>query len=166
MLFTRYVFVGVNAVEWMTLASTVVGGGIATVSAGVLERRRWKRERGEQRTETRRAVYGSYLTALAKARHACSLMARESDAPVDERRRIVWDAFEPCISLRYELSISAPQFVVSPAEDTFRRLRDIRDAVAQGAPAQGDEYARCRMRYDEAHVALRSAMRRDLDAEP
>ncbi|MFJ9019159.1 hypothetical protein ACIRPU_04090 [Streptomyces sp. NPDC102259] len=69
----------------MALASTVVGGGIATMSAGVMERRRWRRERGEQRTEARRALYGSYLAALARARHACSLMARETQASVAMR---------------------------------------------------------------------------------
>jgi hypothetical protein len=153
-------------VEWVALASTVVGGGIATVSAGVLERGRWKRARGEQRTETRRALYGSYLAALAKARHACSLMARETEASVDERRRVVWDAFEPCISLRYELSISAPLSVVVPAEDTFRRLRDLRDAVAGGVTADSDEYARGRTGYGDAHTVLRTAMRNDLGAEP
>ncbi|MFF5299087.1 hypothetical protein ACFY5F_06970 [Streptomyces sp. NPDC013161] len=148
------------------MASTVVGGGIATVSAGVLERGRWKRARGEQRMETRRALYGSYLAALARARHACSLTARETEASLDERRRVVWDAFEPCISLRYELSISAPLSVVAPAEDTFRRLRDLRDAVAGGGTADSDEYTRGRTGYDGAHVALRAAMRNDLGAEP
>ncbi|MGJ5806040.1 hypothetical protein ACSCB1_44235 [Streptomyces europaeiscabiei] len=150
----------------MTLASTVVGGGIATMSAGLLELWRWKREKGEQHVETRRVLYGSYLAALARARHTCSLMAREVEMPGDERRRAVWDAFEPCTSLRYELAISAPPFVVSPAEATFRRLRDIRDTVAQGLAPDSDEYARGRTQYDEVHLALRKAMRRDLGAEP
>lgn len=151
--------------EWVTLASTVVGGGIATVSAGTLELWRWRRDKGEQHVETRRVLYGSYLAALARARHACSLMARETALPGDERRRAVWDAFEPCASLRYELAISAPPFVVAPAEATFRRLRDIRDTVAQGLPPDSDEYVRGRLQYDEAHLALRQAMRRDLGAE-
>jgi hypothetical protein len=93
-------------------------------------------------------------------------MARETELPASERRRAVWDAFEPCISLRYELAISAPRFVVSPAEDTFRRLRDIRDTVALGSSAETGEYAQCRTRYDAAHIALRMAMRQDLGAEP
>jgi hypothetical protein len=147
------------------LASTVVGGGIATVSAGVLERRRWKRERGEQRMETRRALYGSYLAALAKARHACGLMARETEAPVDRRRRVVWEAFEPCVGLRYELSISAPSSVVVPAADTFHRLQDLLEIVSSGATADSDEYARGRTRYGDAHTALTTAMRSDLGAE-
>ncbi|ALV34175.1 hypothetical protein AS200_20550 [Streptomyces sp. CdTB01] len=153
-------------VEWVALASTAVGGGIATVSAGLLERWRWRRDRVEQHIETRRVLYGSYLAALAKARHTCSLMARETELPASERRRAVWDAFEPCASLRYELAISAPRSVVSPAETSFRRLRDIRDTVAQGLPPESDEYARGRMQYDEAHLALRMAMRQDLGAEP
>ncbi|RSN90114.1 hypothetical protein DMH26_28570 [Streptomyces sp. WAC 05379] len=152
--------------EWIALASTVVGGAIAAGSAGWLEHRRWRRVRGEQNIDTRRAQYGSYLAALATARHTCSLMARETESPLDQRRRAVWDAFEPCISLRYELAISAPPFVVSPTEDTFRRLRDIRDVVAQGMSAESNEYALGRTRYDQAHITLRTAMRRDLGAEP
>ncbi|MGI5436880.1 hypothetical protein ACQEV4_05265 [Streptomyces shenzhenensis] len=152
--------------EWVALVSTVVGGGIATVSAGFLDHRRWRRDRGEQHLETRRVLYGSYLAALAKARHTCSLMAREQEVPADQRRRAVWDAFEPCVSLRYELAIAAPASVVSPAEDTFRRLRDIRDIVADGLLPDSDEYAVGRTRYDEVHLALRRAMRVDLGAEP
>ncbi|MGW4880027.1 hypothetical protein ACWEPI_26090 [Streptomyces sp. NPDC004262] len=152
--------------EWVALASTVVGGGIATVSAGFLDHRRWRRDRGEEHLETRRVLYGSYLAALAKARHTCSLMARERDMPADQRRRAVWDAFEPCVSLRYELAIAAPVFVVTPAEDTFRRLRDIRDVVSEGLLPDSDEYIAGRIRYDEVHLALRRAMRADLGADP
>ncbi|MEU3520184.1 hypothetical protein ABZ770_33785 [Streptomyces sp. NPDC006654] len=152
--------------EWVALASTVVGGGIATVSAGFLDQRRWRRDRGEQHLETRRVLYGTYLAALAKARHTCSRMARERDMPADERRRVVWDAFEPCASLRYELAIAAPAAVVTPAEDTYRRLRDIRDIVAEGLLSDSDEYTAGRTRYDEVHLALRQAMRADLGAEP
>ncbi|MER5990577.1 hypothetical protein [Streptomyces viridosporus] len=152
--------------EWTTLVSTVVGGGIATVSATAVEYWRWKRQRTDQNTESRRALYGSYLAVLAKARHACGVLAREADLPSTQRRRTAWDAFEPCISLRYELAITAPSWVVTPAENTFRRLRDVRDAVARGATPDSDEYARLRRAYDEAHLSLRSAMRRDLGAEP
>ncbi|MEV1084186.1 hypothetical protein AB0I98_39265 [Streptomyces sp. NPDC050211] len=148
------------------MVSTVVGGGIATVSAGVLERRRWRRERGEQQAETRRVLYGSYLAAVAKARHTISLMARETETPLDQRRRAVWDAFEPCVGLRYELSIVAPQSVVVPAEDVFRRLQDLLNSVSAGVMADGDEYARGKARYGDAHTALTSAMRSDLGAEP
>ncbi|MET7940069.1 hypothetical protein [Streptomyces sp. NPDC005302] len=147
------------------MTSTVVGGGIAMASAGTLELWRWRRDRGVQHVETRRVLYGSYLAALAKSRHTCSLMARETALPDDERRRAVWDAFEPCASLRYELAISAPPFVVEPAEATFRRLRDIRDTVAQGLPPDSGEYARGRTEYDKVHLALRKAMRRDLGAD-
>lgn len=153
-------------VEWVALVSTVVGGGIATVSAGALERRRWKRERGQQRTETRRALYGSYLAALAKARSACGLLARETEVPVDRRRRGVWEAFEPCVSLRYELAISAPSSVVEPAAETYSRLQDLLEIVSGGATADSDEYARGRTRYAEAYRALITAMRSDLGAEP
>jgi len=154
------------AVEWLALVSTLVGGGIATVSAAVLERRRWRRQRYEQQEGIRRVLYGSYLAALAKARHTMSLMVRETETPLEQRRRAVWDAFEPCVGLRYELSIVAPQSVVVPAEDVFHRLQDLLESVSAGATAEDDTYASRRARYIEVHTALRSAMRSDLGAEP
>jgi hypothetical protein len=151
--------------EWISLASTVVGGGIATASAGLLDHRRWRRERGDQHTETRRALYVSYLTALATARHACRVAVREPEPEPDQRRRAVWEAFESCTALRYEVSICAPRFIIGPADDSFRRLRDLRDVVADGFSRDSDEYVTGRLRYDKAYQALRDAMRKDLGAD-
>lgn len=151
--------------EWMTLASTIVGGGIATVSAGFHERRRWTRDRGDQRTEIRRVLYGSYLSSLSQARLACSVLARDPDASPDVRRKTAWDAFEPCLSLRYQIAISAPTPVVTPAEDAFRRLRDLRDAITDGLLVNSTAYASHRTSYDTALLALRGTMRDDLGAE-
>ncbi|MFJ9961475.1 hypothetical protein [Streptomyces avermitilis] len=151
--------------EWMALASTIVGGGIATVSAGLHERRRWKRDRGDQRIELRRNLYGTYLSGLSRARLACSVLARDPDASLSERRKAAWDAFEPCVSLRYQIAISAPAAVVTPAENVFRRLRDLRDATAEGLLLDSNAYAIHRTDYDTALQALRGAMRDDLGAD-
>jgi hypothetical protein len=151
--------------EWMALASTIVGGAIATISAGYLERRRWKRDRIDQRTEARRVLYGTYLATLSQARLAFSRLARDKDASNAERRKAAWDAFDPCSGLRYQMTISAPKAVVEPAEDVYRKLRDLRNAVADGLLLEGGDYAEHRTRYDAALRALRAAMRDDLGAD-
>ncbi|MFG3026575.1 hypothetical protein ACGFZQ_50270 [Streptomyces sp. NPDC048254] len=131
----------------------------------ILDHRRWRRERGDQHTESRRSLYVSYLSALAAARHACRLAVREPGPDADQRRRAVWEAFEACTSLRYELSICAPRYVVEASDDSFRRLRDLRDVAADGFSRASDEYVASRLRYDRAYQALRDAMRKDLGAD-
>lgn len=151
--------------EWVSLASTIVGGGIATASAGILDHRRWRRERGDQHTESRRALYVSYLSALASARHACRVTVREPEPDPQQRRRAVWEPFEACTNLRYELSICAPRYVVEKSDDSFRRLRDLRDVVTDGFSRDSNEYVTGRHRYDRAYQDLRDAMRKDLGAD-
>ncbi|MCX5134814.1 MULTISPECIES: hypothetical protein [unclassified Streptomyces] len=147
------------------MASTVVGGAIATASAGLLDHRRWRRERGDQHTDQRRTLYVSYLTALACARHSCRVAVRDRDLDAQQRRHAVWGAFEACTALRYEVSICAPRNVVKPADDAFRRLRDLRDVVAHGFSRDSDPYIEGRLHYDQAYQALRDAMRHDLGAD-
>ncbi|MFJ9736999.1 hypothetical protein [Streptomyces sp. NPDC101166] len=151
--------------EWMTLASTLVGGAIATVSAGYLDRRRWRRDRIDQQTEARRVLYGTYLANLSQARLVFSRLARDADASDVERRKAAWDAFDPCSGLRYQMTISAPKTVVEPAEDVYRTLRELRNAVADGLMLESGDYAEHRSRYDTALGALRAAMRDDLGAD-
>ncbi|THA85495.1 hypothetical protein [Streptomyces sp. A0592] len=127
--------------QWTALISTVVGGGIATLSAVVLEYWRWKRQRVDHRTEAKRVLCGAYLAAVAKARHECGAQVRETERPAAHRSKAVWDAIEPCISLRFEIGITAPSRV---------------------AAAESGEYTRTRTAYKQAHQALRDAMKDDL----
>ncbi|MFE9024576.1 hypothetical protein ACFYNL_39345 [Streptomyces sp. NPDC007808] len=151
--------------EWMALASTLVGGAIATISAGYLDRRRWKRDRTDQQTEARRVLYGTYLANLSQARLVFSRLVRDTEASNVERRKAAWDAFDACSGLRYQMTISAPKTVVEPAEDVYRKLRDLRNAVADGLLLEDADYAERRIRYDIALGALRAAMRDDLAAD-
>ncbi|MEU6228530.1 hypothetical protein [Streptomyces sp. NPDC047042] len=80
-------------------------------------------------------------------------------------RRAVREALEACTSLRYELSICVPRYVVEKSDDSFRRLRGLRDVVADGFSRDCSEYVTGRHRYDRAYQALREAMRRDLGAD-
>ncbi|MFI0817125.1 hypothetical protein ACH4TX_11540 [Streptomyces sp. NPDC021098] len=148
--------------EWITLASTVVGAGIATGSAMLLDRRRWQRERLDRELETRRTLYGDYLACLSEARHACGNVARDPDMDSATRRTTAREAFGPCIGLRYQITITAPGPVVEASEDAFRRLRDLRDRVMEGVLATDQVYLDGRGRYDDTLAELRRRMREDL----
>ncbi|MEW1867367.1 hypothetical protein AB0420_04080 [Streptomyces caelestis] len=148
--------------QWITLISTIVGAAIATGSAMLLDRQRWKRERLDRETQARRTLYGDYLAGLSEARHACGNMARDPDMEPSTRRTTAREAFGPCIGLRYQMTISAPSRVVEASEGAFRRLRDLRDRVMEGALVTDPVYLEGRRIYDDALAALRARMREDL----
>lgn len=148
--------------QWITLVSTVVGAAIATGSALLLDRQRWKRERFDRETQARRTLYGDYLAGLSEARHACGNTARDPDIEPSTRRIAAREAFGPCIGLRYQMTISAPNRVVEASEDAFRRLRDLRDRVMEGAMVTDPVYLEGRRAYDDALAVLRVRMREDL----
>ncbi|MFF3323203.1 hypothetical protein [Streptomyces sp. NPDC002889] len=151
--------------EWIALASTVVGAMIATGSAVLLDRRRWQRERSDREVQIRRSLYGDYLACLSEARHACGNVARDPEMDLAARRRTAREAFGPCIGLRYQMTIIAPARVVEASENAFRRLRDLRDRVMDGILVTEQRYLEERRRYDEALAALRAGMRKDLSVD-
>ncbi|WP_215455232.1 MULTISPECIES: hypothetical protein [unclassified Streptomyces] len=151
--------------QWITLISTMVGAAIATGSALLLDRQRWKRESSERETQARRALYGEYLATLSEARHACGNVARDPDMESPARRTTARQAFGPCIGLRYQMTISAPGRVVDASEDAFRRLRDLRDLVMEGVLADEPVYVAGRLAYDDALAVLRRRMRGDLHVD-
>ncbi|MGW4492974.1 hypothetical protein [Streptomyces sp. NPDC004376] len=150
---------------WMTLASAVVGALIATGSAALLDRGRWRREQDDRLTGVRRILYGDYLTCLSPARNAFRALARNHDLTLAERDRSARDSFAACYGVRYQMSITAAPEVFTASEDTFRRLRDVRDRAASGALAGDEAYTGGRAEYEAALTRLRDAMRRDLGVE-
>ncbi|MET8810809.1 hypothetical protein ABZW47_02275 [Streptomyces sp. NPDC004549] len=63
------------------------------------------------------------------------------------------------------MSITAAPEVFTASEDTFRRLRDVRDRAASGALAGDEAYTGGRAEYEAALTRLRDAMRHDLGVE-
>ncbi|MEV0261411.1 hypothetical protein AB0I49_08705 [Streptomyces sp. NPDC050617] len=150
---------------WMTLASAVVGAFIATASAALLDRSRWRREQDDRLISARRALYGEYLTCLSQARNDFRSLARDQTVGLAERERSARDSFAPCYSVRYQMSITAASNVFVASEDAFRRLRDVRDIAAAGALAGDEVYSGGRAEYEAALARLRDAMRLDLGAD-
>lgn len=150
---------------WMTLASAVVGTLIATASAAVLDRSRWRRERDDHLLGIRQVLYSGYLACLPKARNAFRDLARTKGLEPLERERSARDSLAPSYGMRYQMSITAASEVAAGSENVFRRLRDVRDLAAAGTLAGDEAYSGGRAEYEAALSRLRDAMRRDLGAD-
>ncbi|MGI5336624.1 hypothetical protein ACQEVS_04055 [Streptomyces sp. CA-181903] len=148
--------------EWTSLVGTALGAIIATASGALLERRRWRRERGERDAAVRRALYAEYLAGLAEARSAGAVLARNTAMDPADRFTTAREAFAPCIRLRYQMAITAPADVVRASDEAFRRLRDFRDRVIEGAGEADSAYVDGKSAYNEALSALQELMRQDL----
>ncbi|MFJ9708164.1 hypothetical protein [Streptomyces sp. NPDC101234] len=150
---------------WVSLLSAVIGAVIATSSAALLERFRWRREQHHHLISVRRTLYGNYLECLSQARNAFRSLARNLEAAAPERERIARDSFAPCYGMRYQMSITASKQVFEASETAFRRLRDVRDLAAAGTLASDEAYVGGRSGYEDALTQLRAAMRQDLGAD-
>ncbi|MFC8077828.1 hypothetical protein ACFUN8_20085 [Streptomyces sp. NPDC057307] len=150
----------------MTLASAVVGALIATASAALLDRSRWRRERDDRLLGMRQVLYSDYLACLSQARNAFRELARNQDLDPLEKERSARDSFAPCYGTRYQMSITAASEVATASENVFRRLRDVRDLAAAGTLAGEAAYSGGRAEYEAALTGPRDAMRRDLGADP
>lgn len=138
---------------------------IAAVTALLLEGRRWQRERGNERAEVRRTLYGDYLASLTQARHVCSLLAREPDASLADRRTAIHKAFDPCNMLRAQMVIVAPSALLEPSRAVYFELREFGDRMAEGLRLEDPEYGVRRTKYDELLYELIRVMRQDLDGD-
>lgn len=152
-------------VEWSTLVSAAAGAVIATASGAFLDRHRWQRDQKAHLVAVRRTLYGEYLTCLSKARNAFRLLARDHELGPQERERSARESFAPCYELRYQMTITGSEAVVEASEETFRRLRDVRDLAATGVRASDEAYSRRRGKYEAALKRLRAAMRAELGAD-
>ncbi|MGW3209015.1 hypothetical protein [Streptomyces sp. NPDC001135] len=150
---------------WTTLASAVVGALIATASAALLDRSRWRREQDDRLISARRVLYSEYLACLSQARNDFRSLARNQTLDLGERERSARDSFAPCYGVRYQMSITAASNVFVASEDAFRRLRDVRDLAAAGTLAGDEAYSGGRTEYEAALTRLRDAMRVDLGAD-
>ncbi|MFJ1644697.1 hypothetical protein [Streptomyces sp. NPDC088258] len=148
--------------QWISLASVVVGALIATASSAFLDRRRWRREQAQRLVDARRILYGEYLAALSRARNDFRGLARDLDVPLDRRDMSARASFAPCYEIRYQVAITASVAVVAVSEETFRRLRDVRDLAGAGTLAGDERYSGGRGEYEAALTKLRAAMREEL----
>ncbi|WP_326771134.1 hypothetical protein OG978_48030 (plasmid) [Streptomyces sp. NBC_01591] len=151
--------------QWISLASAVVGAVIATASSAFLDRHRWRREQAQRLTDTRRVLYGEYLAALSKARNDFRVLARDLDTALAQRDVSARTSFAPCYEIRYQVTTTASAKVVAASEETFRCLRDVRDLAGAGTLAGDERYSGGRGEYEAALTELRVAMREELRSD-
>lgn len=150
---------------WLSLLSVIAGAVIATASSAFLDHHRFRRDQAQHLIETRRNLYGEYLTTLSKARNHFRSLARDLDLAPKQRETSARTSFAPCYEIRYQMTITASAKVVSASERTFRRLRDVRDLAAGGTLAGDERYSGGRGEYEAALTKLRQAMREELGSD-
>lgn len=147
---------------WTTLGATLLGAFIATGTSLLVESRRDRRAAVAEWRQSRRELYGAFLSALTKARGELWTISRDDQLPNEERAIAARAIFAGCYEQRYQLEVFAPSDVVTPALDYFRSVRRLRDAVGQGL--RWDDAAR--PAHDDDVVqglhATRDAMRVDM----
>ena len=151
--------------QWLTLASTLLGALIGIGSTLIVDRMRWSREKSKARYETRRQLYSEFLADLSTTREIIRTVARGYHSAEIPRRQAAIEGFRSAnlYSRRHQLSITAPPAIVAAATETFDRLRTMRDVVGGGHGNDSDLYIATKVEYDKEREHLISLMRTDLD---
>jgi hypothetical protein len=150
---------------WLSLLSAITGAVIATASSAFLDHRRWRRDQAQHLTDIRRVIYAEYLATLSKARNQFRSLAREPDLDPKQREESARTIFAPCYEVRYQVTITASDKVITTSEQAFRRLRDVRDFAAAGTLMSDETYTASRGKYEAALADLREAMRGELGSD-
>ncbi|QKW07926.1 hypothetical protein HUT18_17560 [Streptomyces sp. NA04227] len=117
--------------DWTTPVSTLIGAVVGVGSTLLAESLRSRRDRGTQHESLKRELYARYLAALTATDSELQLLAvrHRNAGPVDELEiRDAWRS-HALLALKYEIQLVAPAPVSEAAEQTYRRLRELRNAV-------------------------------------
>jgi hypothetical protein len=160
--------VAIRAVDWPTLASTIVGAAIGIAATTLADRSRWKREQTAGHAQLRRQAYATYLAALIRAHEAMRAAALGEYSSAELKEAAIQEAFrsaDPYVR-RYEMALLAPPDVIEPAVQAFRRVRGIRDLLVSGVTADFIQYRKTQRDYYASIEAVSDAMRADLGISP
>ena len=152
--------------DWVAPVSTSVGGLIGLGSAVVTEEFRSRRASRLGRTSRREQLYADYLAALAAVLERLRVVGRLHPS-VDDPERVVTLAgvfsVGDAYALRYRSALFATADVQAAGRTTFRRLRDVRNALQSGQ-WDGPEVVAARAAYWREHEQLVTLMRAEADA--
>ncbi|MFI6678182.1 hypothetical protein [Kribbella sp. NPDC050470] len=133
----------------------------------IAERVRWRRERQQRAKDSRRELYGQFLTSLNEAAEslwAVSLGDRRGTdgAPFDETLR--GEVHRTGLySYREQVMILAPEGVRASADQAVDRVREYRDCLMSGSQTGSPVETAAMNAYKAAVKSLRQAMRSDLE---
>jgi hypothetical protein len=154
--------------DWLPLASTLLGALIGVGSTLAVDRAKWRRDQERQARETRRTVYVEFLGALNTARESLWTLSRGIIPPGKRREdatREVLHESEVWITGE-RLLITAPQTVIDVADTATKELRHLRDVVSAGYTTESPELRQAESTYVDALMNLRATIRNDLDVPP
>ncbi|GCE02258.1 hypothetical protein EHYA_10035 [Embleya hyalina] len=159
----------------LTLVGTLTGAVLGVASTMAAEAFRARRDRRARLDTVRRDGYARYLRALARTDAALQEAAARRPGPLGKDEAL--DAFrsEDLLGRRYEVGLIASPEVGRAADEAYRRLRDIREAMIAthletSTVATRDDNRTTTWRavhrpYVTALEELREAMRRDIQGD-
>ena len=151
-------------VDWGTLAGTAVGAvlGVSTTLLG--ERSRWRRESTSRERAAKQQLYGEYLAALWLTRHRLRDLKRSIGLSREERIKQAGEILESAnaFQLLYQMHIMAPESLGAVADQTFLKLRHLRDRFDEPDVSIDPDWSATQGALGEALEALQRAMRLDL----
>ncbi|MGX5210160.1 hypothetical protein ACWKT3_15885 [Streptomyces violaceus] len=152
--------------DWGTLAGTALGAvlGVSTTLLG--ERSRWRRENRSRERAAKQQLYGEYLAALWLTRHRLRDLKRQGGLTGEERITRAGEILGStnAFQLLHQLRIMAPDSLGEVAEQTFKRLRDLRDRFDEPDVSTDPEWSATQATLGEALDTLHRAMRSDLNS--
>lgn len=150
--------------DWIAPVGTIGGAIVGVGSALLAERLRWRRERDQQWTQQRRAVYQEFVTASSRAHSETRASVLRAGLSESERFSEIHQAIDGSRlwQARQALSLTAPSHIVALAAEVTRALEAIRDLLIEAPSITGDCFLHLRAIYWLKSADLRQAMRSDL----
>ncbi|WP_436787854.1 hypothetical protein [Yinghuangia sp. YIM S10712] len=150
--------------DWAAPLSAIAGALAGIVATYVVDRGRWKQTREAESNQILRETFVAYLSHLARAVENMRYAAEAAYDTPEERRRAIRGAFSETglFEQRYGLTMLAPPAVVEAGVDAFRRVRDLRDLLADGAQVSDGAFQTAQHRYFRSVIATSDAMREEL----
>jgi hypothetical protein len=154
-----------HVTAWLPALSALLGALIGAGSALLSQRYQWRQQVSLQDRNTRRELYGAYLTALHEAgENLWQISSGVLEPSNGDFRRPAHDAFQAgaLYSLRAQIIVLAPSQVVDATHDALRAMRHMRDCVAQGYLIGSEEHDAAERVVHDSNRRLRETMREDL----
>lgn len=156
---------------WGTLVAAALGAVFGFGSTLITDMARSRREDDRLWLDTKRLVYVRFLVALADG-HSRMVVVALSGLTAEERLNAVHRAFHEdpqhssAKSVLREIGVTAPDTVYRQGLDVYKKLRDVRELLAQDSVTlETPEYHRTVVDFFASLEALQATMRDDLRSQ-
>lgn len=152
--------------EWLPIVSTLLGGGIGVGSTLAADTVRFRHQRRHDFDAVRRSTYAEFLTALTRTDTALQTATLSDATPLSRTLATTLFRSQSLLAHLYQVELVAPPTVCRSANETYSRLRDIREAVATSHVTVGrpcsENWEKVHVPYINALTELRALMRDDV----